>query len=265
MEPFAKNYWDVTKTIIKNNFVKEFIYRSNTFAMTFADLIWVVIEYAFFEVIYSNINHINGWTRPQTFFFLGVFISSDALFTTFFQRAFWNFPYLINQGELDVLLTKPINAVFLATFRDINFTQIVNLGLGFWIIHHYGPMAGFSGGIAWLGVLFWICIGLFTQYLVRFCFVIWSFWLERGMTVSHLYYQFYSLANKPDGFYPKALRYLIKSALPFAFLGSLPSQALTGRASLSDYFLVAGVLFIYSCLCVFIWKRGLKRYQSASS
>ena len=95
-------------TIMKNNFVREFIYRSNTIAMTFADMIWVAVEYAFFEVIYSNIGSINGWNREQTFFFLGIFISSDSLFTTFFQRSFWNFPNLINQGDLDIILTKPI-------------------------------------------------------------------------------------------------------------------------------------------------------------
>ncbi len=258
-------YFDVLKTIFKNNLVREFIYRSNTIALTIADLIWVVVEYAFFEVIYSNIGTINGWTKEQTFFFLGVFISSDALFTTFFQRSFWNFPYLISQGDLDVLLTKPINAAFLATFKELNFSQLLNLVLGFYIINHYGPAAGFAGGLAWLGVVFWIFIGLITQYLVRFVFCIWSFWLDRGLTVSRLYYQFYALANKPDGLYPTAVRYLIKTALPFAFLGSVPAVVLTGRGNGQEYLLVFSVLIAYFAFLVFLWKRGLRRYQSASS
>jgi ABC-2 type transport system permease protein len=265
MQNTIKQYWDVFSTLVKNNFVREFIYRANSFAMAFADLIWVAVEYAFFEVIYSNINQINGWTREQTFFFLGIFISSDALFTTLFQRTFWQFPYLINQGDLDVLLTKPVNTVFLATLKELNFTQVVNLGLGFWIIHHYGPAAGFNGGIKWIGVLFWIFIGLWTQYMVRFCFVVASFWMERGLTVSRLYYQFYALANKPEGLYPTAIRMIIKTALPFAFLGSLPSRALTGRMHGGEYFLVLGVLCAYVGICVFLWKRGLRKYQSASS
>jgi ABC-type uncharacterized transport system permease subunit len=61
-----KQYFDVFKTIFKNNIVREFIYRSNTIAMTIADMIWVVVELAFFEVIYSNIGDINGWTKEQT-------------------------------------------------------------------------------------------------------------------------------------------------------------------------------------------------------
>lgn len=258
-------YFDAAGTVIKNNFVREFIYRSNTVAMTLADLIWVAVELAFFEVIYANITVINGWTREQTYFFLGIFISSDALFTTFFQRAFWQFPYMINQGDLDVLLTKPASPVFLATFRDINFSQLINLGLGFWIIDHYGTQAGFAGGIQWLGVLFWIFVGLATQYLVRFFFVVWSFWLERGITVSMLYYQFYSLANKPEGLYPKFIRYLLKTALPFAFMGSIPAAALLGKVSAPEYLAVGVVLVLYAGICRYLWGRGLQRYQSASS
>lgn len=258
-------YWDVFKTTLKNNFVREFIYRANTFALTFADFIWVFVEFAFFEVIYSNVGSINGWGREQTFFFLGMFISSDALFTTLFQRSFWEFPYLINQGNLDVLLTKPVHSVFLATTKDINFTQFVNLIFGFWIIHHYGPAAGFEGGIAWLAVIFWVFIGLVTQFLMRFVSVVLVFWLERGITVSHLYYQLYSLANKPEGLYPLAVRYAIKTALPFAFMGSIPALALMGKLPVSNYFLVAGVLGAYTWFARFLWKKGLQRYQSASS
>lgn len=258
-------YWDVFNTTLKNNFVKEFIYRSNTFAMTFADLIWVVVEFAFFEVIYSSIGDINGWGREQCFFFLGIFISSDALFTTFFQRSFWEFPMLINRGDLDILLTKPISSIYLATMKDINFTQIVNLILGFLIIHHYGPSAGFTGGIAWLAVIFWIIIGLATQFLMRFISVVCAFWLERGITVSMLYYQLYSLANKPSGLYPVSIRFVIKTALPFAFMGSIPALALMGKLPLQDYILVAVVLFAYASFARFLWSKGLKRYQSASS
>jgi ABC-2 type transport system permease protein len=258
-------YWDVFITTLKNNFVKEFIYRSNTFAMTFADIIWVFVEFAFFEVIYSNIGSINGWGREQCFFFLGIFISSDALFTTLFQRSFWDFPFLINRGDLDILLTKPVHSVFLATTKDINFTQVVNLCLGFWIIHHYGNSAGFHGGIAWLAVIFWIVIGLLTQFLMRFISVVCAFWLERGMTVSQLYYQLYALANKPEGMYPVAIRYVIKTALPFAFMGSIPARALMGQLPLGDYFLVALVLAAYIYFARFLWKKGLLQYQSASS
>ncbi len=258
-------YWNIFAITLKNNFVNEFIYRTNFFAMTLADLVWIAIEASFFEIIYSNINSINGWTKPETFFFLGVFISSDTLFTIFFQRSFWQFPALINQGELDILLTKPANTVFLACFRYINLSQTSNLFLGFWIIHHYGPSAGFKGGLSWLTVGGWIMVGLVAQFLLRFGFLVWTFWLERGISTSMLYYQFYALANKPDGIYPKLFRFLIKTILPFAFIGSVPSQMILGKANPSDFAFLFLSLGTYALGCRFLWKRGLLRYQSASS
>ncbi len=233
--------------------------------MTAADLIWVFVELAFFEVIYQNTFSINGWSRDQTYFFLGVFIACDSLFTIFFQRAFWTLPYMINHGDLDILLTKPVSAIFLATFRDINFSQGVNLIIGFFILHHYGAAAGFQGGTQWLLLLFWMAVGLTAQYLLRFFFVIWTFWLERGITVSRLYYQFYALANKPAGLYPNAIRYLLKTALPFAFLGSVPAESLMGRESPGIYIQVIAILGAYGLLIAYLWRAGLRRYQSASS
>jgi ABC-2 type transport system permease protein len=260
-----KTYWDVFKTTFKNNLVREFIYRSNTIAITVTDCIWLFVELAFFEVIYSNTLSINGWTRDQVFFFLGVFTCCDTLFTVFFQRSFWMFPYLVNQGDLDVLLTKPVSPIFLATFKDITFSQIFNLCLGLLVIHKYGEAAGFLGGIYWLALGFWMIVGLATQYMVRLFFVIWVFWLERGLTVSRLYYQFYALANKPEALYPTFLRYLLKTALPFAFLGNLPAQALMGKGSPWVYLLMVVVLSAYGFMLRGLWKMGLRRYQSASS
>ena len=260
-----KAYWDVFITSLKNNLVREFIYRTNTFALTIADFVWVFVELAFFEVIYQNTISINGWNRNETFFFLGVFIASDSLFTIFFQRAFWTLPYMVAHGDLDILLTKPVGAIFLATFRDINFSQAINTIAGFAILLHYGPTAGFQGGAQWILLGFWMLVGLAAQYLLRFFFVIWVFWLERGITVSRLYYQFYALANKPSGLYPKAIRFILKTALPFAFLGSVPAETLMGRSPPGIYLLVIGVLAAYSILIAELWKAGLRRYQSASS
>ena len=43
---------------------------------------------------------------------------------------FWLFSDLVNKGELDILLTKPIHPLFLALSRWMNITNIFNLGLG---------------------------------------------------------------------------------------------------------------------------------------
>ncbi len=257
-------YLDLFWTNFKNNLVREFMYRENIFAMTFADLIWIAVEIGFFEVIYGNTVVINGWNKEQSFFFLGLFIASDALFSAFFQRNFWYFPNLITQGDLDIVLAKPVNPVFLALTQSVNLSQLLNFFAGLGILIAYAGPAQFAGGWLWAMIPVWLMIGVLTQGLVRFLFVVSAFWTGRASGISHLYYNFYQLANKPEGFYPSAIRILLKTILPFAFIGSVPARALLGSFSWQDFIFVFGTLSAFFILNRTLWQKGLRIYTSAS-
>src|SRR5437764_560232 len=103
MTSLARKYARIFGVQLKNNFVREAVYRTNFLTMIAVDLIWIVVEFSLFQVIYANVDTLAGWTKPQIYFFLGLFFASDALFTTFFQRNFWQFSDLVNHGDLDIL------------------------------------------------------------------------------------------------------------------------------------------------------------------
>jgi ABC-2 type transport system permease protein len=250
---------------LKNNLVREAVYRSNFFTMVVVDLIWLGIEYALFAIIYSNTPTLAGWTQPQVFFFLGVFFASDAIFTTLFQRNFWNFSDLVNKGELDILLTKPVHPLFLALTRWINVTAIFNLFLGIGIMIRFAEEAGFHGGTRWFLVPLWLAIGVAAATELRFAFSIWIFWTDRSWALSRLYYQFFQFATKPDALYPPMIRYAILTVLPFGFIRSVPARALLQGIEPREWLLIAGVLTTFAVFNGYFWKRGLRRYQSASS
>src|SRR3954469_22801190 len=121
-----KRYIEVFGIQVKNNWVREAVYRTNFLTSVVTDLIWMGVEVMLFTVIYANVPTLAGWTKPQVYFFLGIFFTSDALFTTLFQRNFWAFSDLVNKGELDILLTKPVSPLFLALTRSISLTAILN-------------------------------------------------------------------------------------------------------------------------------------------
>lgn len=258
-------YLKVYGVQIKNNWVREVVYRTNFLTSVAVDFIWMGVEFTLFTVIYSNVPVLAGWHREQVFFFLGIFFASDALFTTFFQRNFWNFSDLVNKGELDILLTKPVHPLFLALSRWINLTACFNIVLGLAIAIKFSGPAGFEGGWKWLLLVFWLLVGVSTQLVLRFAFSIWIFWTERSFALSRLYYQFFAFATKPDSLYPKTIRYLILTFLPFAFIGSIPTRALLHGLSIHEYVLTFAVIAGFFGVDAFLWRQGLKRYQSASS
>lgn len=258
-------YLDIYRVQMKNNFVREAVYRTNFLTMVSVDLIWIAVEFTLFAVIYANTTTLGGWTQPQVYFFLGIFFASDALFTTLFQRNFWQFSDLVNKGELDILLTKPVHPLFLSLTRWINITASFNFFLGVGIAVKYASQAGFEGGWRWLLMGFWLLVGLTTALVLRFAFSIWVFWTERSWALSRLYYQFFAFATKPDTIYPKAIRYLIMTGLPFAFIGSVPARALLHGLETHEYVWIAAVILGFTTVNSLLWKAGLKRYQSASS
>jgi len=171
-----RRYAEIFRVQVKNNWVREAVYRTNFLTSVITDLIWMGIEMTLFQVIYSNVPVLAGWTQPQVYFFLGIFFASDALFTTLFQRNFWNFSDLVNKGELDILLTKPVHPLFLALTRYISLTASFNIVLGMAITIRYAEPAGFAGGWHWLLVPVWLTVGLAVALVVRFAFSIWIFW-----------------------------------------------------------------------------------------
>lgn len=258
---YAEIYW----VQLKNNWVREAVYRSNFITQLFVDLIWIAVEASLFTVIYAHVPTLAGWNVHQVYFFLGMFFASDALFSTFFARNMWRFSDLVNRGELDLFLTKPANALFLILTRWISISSLLNFVFGVGIMAWFGERAGFAGGIQWLNVAFWITFGLLAQLVLRFAFSIWVFWTERSWAMTRLYYQFFAIATKPDTLYPVLMRYTLLTALPFAFIGSVPARAVLYGLSATEYVWISGSMLGLLALDWLLWRRGLRRYQSASS
>ena len=54
---------EVYRVQLKNNWVREAVYRTNFLTAVVTDLIWIVIEFSLFTVIYANVTSLAGWTN----------------------------------------------------------------------------------------------------------------------------------------------------------------------------------------------------------
>lgn len=263
--PRISNYLQLIGIQLRNNWNRQAMYRANFFTLIAVDIVWIAIEFSLFHILYSNSPTLGSWTREQTYFFLGVFFAADAIYTTFLQSNFWTFSDLINRGDLDILLTKPVNALFLALTRTFQLNNLLNLFFGISIMVRFASGAGFSGGWHWLLVPFWILAGAFSATIIRFFFAAWTFWTDRSWALSRLYNQLFSLGTKPDGIYPKVVRGIILTVLPFGLIGSLPARALLSGLSGAEWIGLLSVWLIFVATNNALWKAGLRRYTSASS
>ncbi|MEK6579354.1 MAG: ABC-2 family transporter protein, partial [Bdellovibrionota bacterium] len=147
----------------------------------------------------------------------------------------------------------------------MSVAAVFNIFLGLGISYKFSEAAGFAGGWKWLLVFAWLMVGLATAIVLRFAFSIWIFWTERSWALSRMYYQFFAIATKPDTIYPYAIRYFFLTILPFGFIGSVPARAVLHGISNQEAIHVFAVIATFGIIDGFLWNRGLKRYQSASS
>lgn len=258
-------YIDIYKTQIRNNIIRETLFRSNLIASIMIDFIWLSIEFILFEVIYGHVTHLGSWTKYEAFFLLGFFFCADSIYVMLFQYNFWRFGTLVTKGELDTVLTKPVNPLFLILSRWIHIPALLNITFGLCIMAYYSQHVGFNWVERGPVLVFWMVISVVIQILMRFLFSVSVFWTDSNGSIARLYYTFYAFSTKPHQILQKYLQKILLTVLPFALIASVPTSHLLKVHDTFKLYYLFYIFGFYFVLNRFLWKAGLRRYQSASS
>jgi ABC-2 type transport system permease protein len=119
-----------------------------------------------------------------------------------------------------------------------------------------GPVASFAAALIAGGAIvysFWMILATS------------AFWLVRVENILVIFQSMYEAGRWPVSIYPGWLRFGLTFVVPVAFAVTVPAQAITGRLTLrtlAGAITLAAGLFILARL---FWRRGIKRYASASS
>lgn len=258
-------YLGLLKAFFIASTAAELEYRMNILLRILGDIIWYLTQIIMFEIIYANTQNIAGWTLDETRVFLGIIFISDALYMIFFHENINIFSEKIRKGDLDLLLTKPVESQFFISLQLVSITYIPNLLIAMgWLLWSYSRLADPSyWNLLWLLLL--VPCSTLVVYATRFMFATMALFLTRAENVQYLWYQIYKLGHRPDSVYPSWLRYLLISAIPMAMVASLPARIVVKNESpwLALWAIIATALFLWGSHL--FWKYGLRNYTSASS
>jgi len=183
-----------------------------------------------------------------------------------FSNNLWILPGLVNKGDLDYYLARPVSSLFFLSLRDFAFNSFLNLlfaiGILAWALATY-PVA--LGAVAIGSFLLLLLAGSFLYYSVHMLFVLPVFWTHSGQMLTSLFYNVTRFMERPDRIYKGLTRLLFTVALPFGAMASFPARLLLEPFDpwiLAHFFAVVAVFF---GLVVWGWRAGLRTYSSASS
>jgi ABC-2 type transport system permease protein len=246
--------------------ISDLEYRANLIMKIITDIIWYSAQLSVFEVLFRQTSSIGGWTIDTTRVFMGCLFVVDSVWMLIFQENLDKFSDKVRKGELDLLLAKPVNSQFMLSFQRMSTPYIFNIFMtSAYLIF---AMNRLPGGPEWWRLIYLIVAlpcALAITYGLRFFFSASALIFTRAENINYVWYQFYKLGTRPDSVYPPWLRYLILSAIPVAFIASVPARLLIEAPSPGLFIGMLAIAGVSVTISTRFWRFALRFYSSASS
>ena len=267
MRLLVLRYLKLWGAFFRNSLTREMEFKANFIAHIIVDLIYYFSLYLFYYVIFQFTDTIGSFTKETVIIFMVVTYMVDAVYEFFFSGNIYSFNQMIVKGNLDFILTKPINSQFLLSLRYVGFNGIISfsllLALLFFLTtnypHHNIEPINY--------VLFFISfiMGNLIWYSIDFIIHCLSFWFKNFSVAGWLGSNIKQFSMRPDTIYGGILRRILFSFFPMAMIASVPVRFLIYGF---DLYLLLNQIIV--CIAFFgfaryVWLNSLEKYESASS
>ena len=266
MTRFQKNY-RVVKELVRLRFQNLMMFRLGFFGPFFVDGSMFAIQLLVFRAVYSNIDRIGSWREGEVILYIGTFslLNAVSMVVSFFGVS--DIAPKKQSGEMDLYLTKPVSPLLRLTFEKVNPGSVPLVAMSVLIII-YGigkaQIVPTAGKIA--AYLFWFAVMEILYYCMEVLMRCIAFFIVSTAKMERLEEAGLELCMKLPGiaFYG-VWKLIFYCFLPYGIMATLPVQSMVGEMSWGLGLFGAAVVSAFCLLTCFVWKRGVRRYNSASS
>jgi ABC-2 type transport system permease protein len=262
----VRRYGRIYLAFLRNCLARELEFRGHFFFQVISNTVSAVLSLALASIVFANVRLVAGWDLDRMILLTGTFLLVLSLINFLFHDNMLKLSELINRGDLDFVLTKPISGQFLVSTRYVTFSELpAILVAAFYILEglrRTGARPGPADVLAYV-VLVVSAVGCF--YGLWFISVTFTLWSGRINNMAYLAMPVMDLARVPTDVYAGLFRPFFTFVVPLALIATLPSKPLLG---LADPALVAYGPALATLLLAAsnrFWHFSLRRYSSASS
>lgn len=253
------------------SFLTQLEYRGQYFMRMVAKILGWSTGFIMLMVLLKKFNTIGGWSIYEVLLLYAFDVLTYSIAGTFCMGAFGKLPRMIRQGELDGILTKPVNSFvyLISTKISAGYTSnyIIALGIIIFSLRELGiTINGFRA--------FWLLLDIIGASLIQMAgFMITTipaFWFYKSDGLYQLFYKnLTEFLKYPLSIYNKGVQLLLTFILPYGFINYYPVQYFVNKQEgrfASCFMLLTPVVGIITFLGAYcFWLRGLRAYQSTGS
>ena len=246
--------------------MKALMYRGNfVFGFVLTGLESITV-FAGIAIVFTKINTLAGWSYGDVLVLNGVYLMVNTVSWLLFRGGINDFDRVINRGDFDFYLIRPISAQFYASIQRIDIEDIARSVVGIAILW-YGLTLG-KTTLTLTNILLFIITffcGQAVLYAVFLSLKTISFKAIQGWASNTIAFRFQELASYPTDIYRGWLKTIYTFVIPLVFVATVPAKALLG--TLPWRLAIGSIIVAIMSLLIarFFWQLGIRHYSSASS
>lgn len=256
-------YFRVWFLMSRNAFAGWIANRFGSLVFLIGKVLRFLFFFAFLTFLLKGTGTLAGYSLNETLFFFLTFTLIDTI-AQFFFREVYRFRPLVVSGGFDLVLTKPINALFRSLMGGADLLDLITIPPLIIIVYLVGKNLNPTPI-----EIFYYLVLVVNGLIISAAFHIAVLALGiLTMEIDHtimIYRDVTSLGRFPIDIYAAPLRFVLTYLIPIAIMVSVPARGLMG---LTTPMVVVGA-FAFGILSVLLslrfWRHALTKYSSASS
>ena len=261
-------YLKLYSTYAKLSLMSKLVYKANVIIGIIAFLFAEATSLLTLYFLVSTVPSIDGYSIYQVGLLFGLVnmaVGIDHLLTD----KLWTVAYFeVKLGKLDHMFLRPLPILFQVIASEVQLEALGELIIALAMIILCGSQAQITGGI---GAILLVILGIICAAVIISSFKILvaslAFKFKRSGPLLQFIYNFSGFTKYPLNIYPKAIRMILTFIIPLGLCLFYPFENLFRPIDNPGLLAIAMVCFttVFSILCVTVWSRLVKQYESTGT
>lgn len=260
-----RRYFRIFKILARTSFIRDIAFRGAFYIDVFHAVLWIGLFFVVIEVLFAHTESLAGWSKGNLVVLLGIWSLLDDLATGTFWDGVKRIPNLVAQGQLDFILTRPIDSQFLVSVERFRFSRVIPIVADILLII-YGIKIGSIG--PWWSIAFLFPVMLAAGYITAFSLFYFlhtlGFWFLRIDNIWALYEGIENVGKYPLDVFGRHAKFLSLTIVPIAIIMMLPAEALIGFLSGTEVVNALIVAVVGFFLTRKFFQYSIRRYSSVA-
>lgn len=255
-------------TYAKLSLMSKMVYKANLFIGIVAFIFTQATSLFTLFILVNTVPSIDGYTMYHVGFLFGLSnlaVGLDHLLTD----KLWTVAYYeVKLGKLDHMFLRPLPILFQVIASEVQLEALGELIVGIALLILCGVNLDISASV---GAVLVVILGIVCAAIIISSFKVLvaslAFKFKRSGPLLQFIYNFSNYAKYPLTIFPKAIRFILIFVIPLGLCIFYPFENLF-EIKYNPWLLalmIIGITTLFSAICIFVWSKLVKTYESTGS